>query len=87
MPAPIMPRSTWLGSPVTFGVMALLLIAAFYHAVLGLQVVIEDYVHTKAAKIAAVAADEVRLPASWPLTGIVALLMIRFRPARANNMA
>ena len=41
----------WLGSPVTLGLMALFLIALIYHAVLGLQVVIEDYVHGHAAKL------------------------------------
>jgi succinate dehydrogenase / fumarate reductase membrane anchor subunit len=41
----------WLGSPVTLGLMSLFLIALVYHAVLGLQVVIEDYIHGKAAKL------------------------------------
>lgn len=41
----------WLGSPVTLGALSLLILAVFYHAVLGLQVVIEDYIHTHAAKI------------------------------------
>jgi succinate dehydrogenase / fumarate reductase, membrane anchor subunit len=41
----------WLGSPVTLGLMSLFLIALIYHAVLGLQVVIEDYIHTKATKL------------------------------------
>ena len=41
----------WLGSPVTLGLMALFLIALIYHAVLGLQVVIEDYIHGHAAKL------------------------------------
>jgi succinate dehydrogenase / fumarate reductase membrane anchor subunit len=44
--------SYWLGSPVTLGVLSLLVIAAFYHAALGLQVVIEDYIHSHAAKLA-----------------------------------
>lgn len=41
----------WLGSPVTLGLMSLFLIALIYHAVLGLQVVIEDYIHSKPAKL------------------------------------
>jgi len=41
----------WLGSPVTLGLMSLFLIALIYHAVLGLQVVIEDYIHGKATKL------------------------------------
>ena len=43
--------SYWLGSPVTLGVLSLLVIAVFYHAALGLQVVIEDYIHGHAAKL------------------------------------
>jgi succinate dehydrogenase / fumarate reductase membrane anchor subunit len=38
----------WLGSPVTASLMILLLIALFWHAALGLQVVIENYVHSGA---------------------------------------
>jgi succinate dehydrogenase / fumarate reductase membrane anchor subunit len=41
----------WLGRPVPAIAMVLLLIAAFYHAALGLQVVIEDYVHAEGAKL------------------------------------
>jgi len=41
----------WLSSPFTLGALALTIFAAFYHAVLGLQVVIEDYVHGHAAKL------------------------------------
>ncbi|MEA2779333.1 MAG: succinate dehydrogenase / fumarate reductase, rane anchor subunit [Rhodospirillaceae bacterium] len=42
----------WLGNPVTYGLMLVLLGATFWHAALGLQVVIEDYVHGEAPKIA-----------------------------------
>ena len=41
----------WLGNPVTAGLLVMLILAAFHHAQLGLQVVIEDYVHTEAWKI------------------------------------
>jgi succinate dehydrogenase / fumarate reductase, membrane anchor subunit len=44
----------WLGYPVTYGLMLVLLAALFWHASLGLQVVIEDYVHGEGAKIAAI---------------------------------
>ncbi|MES1152109.1 MAG: succinate dehydrogenase, hydrophobic membrane anchor protein [Dongia sp.] len=44
----------WLGSPFTLGALALTIIAVFYHAVLGMQVVIEDYIHAKGAKFALV---------------------------------
>ena len=41
----------WLGSPLTLGLMSLFLVALVYHAVLGLQVVIEDYIHGHATKL------------------------------------
>lgn len=43
----------WLGHPVNAGLMIALLAAMFYHAKLGAQVIIEDYVHPESAKIAA----------------------------------
>ena len=45
----------WLRTPLAAILMILLLIALFYHTALGLQVVIEDYVHS-ATKFAAVIA-------------------------------
>lgn len=36
----------WLRTPLTTTLMALLLIALFHHTALGLQVIIEDYVHS-----------------------------------------
>lgn len=36
----------WLKTPLTTLMMVLLLVALFYHMALGLQVVIEDYVHS-----------------------------------------
>jgi succinate dehydrogenase / fumarate reductase membrane anchor subunit len=41
----------WVGRPLPAILLALLLIATFWHASLGLQVVIEDYVHTEFAKL------------------------------------
>jgi len=38
----------WLASPTTAVLMILLLIALFWHTALGLQVVIEDYIHSGA---------------------------------------
>src|SRR5437763_3883690 len=35
----------WLHNPMSAVLMVLLLIATFYHTALGLQVVIEDYIH------------------------------------------
>ena len=42
----------WLRSPLTAVAMILLVLATFVHMALGLQVVIEDYVHHEATKIA-----------------------------------
>ena len=42
----------WLHQPLTYGLMVVLLGAVFWHATLGLQVVIEDYVQGEAAKLA-----------------------------------
>jgi succinate dehydrogenase membrane anchor subunit len=44
----------WLHRPVTYGMMLLLIGSAFWHAGLGLQVVIEDYVHDEGLKLAMV---------------------------------
>jgi succinate dehydrogenase / fumarate reductase membrane anchor subunit len=43
----------WVGSPLTSTLLLGTLLAMFHHAQLGLQVVIEDYVHHEAVKIAA----------------------------------
>jgi len=42
----------WMTSPITAGIAILLIIATFWHAMLGVQVVIEDYVHDATAKMA-----------------------------------
>ena len=44
----------WLSSPSVAAMMILLIDATFHHAQLGLQVVIEDYVHDEAMKIPAI---------------------------------
>ena len=42
---------TWLANPVIASLMVLTLISAFYHAALGLQVVVEDYLHHEGWKL------------------------------------
>lgn len=42
---------SWAGSPVVAGLLILLIIATFYHSCLGLQVVIEDYVHSNGLRL------------------------------------
>jgi succinate dehydrogenase / fumarate reductase membrane anchor subunit len=44
----------WVGNPLPAILLVLLLIATFYHASLGLQVVIEDYIHAELTKLALV---------------------------------
>ena len=46
----------WLASPISASLMLLLIASAFYHAKLGLQVVIEDYVHHEGIKLASLTA-------------------------------
>jgi len=43
--------TAWLATPLTAVLMLLFVIATFYHLQLGLQVVIEDYIHGEAAKM------------------------------------
>ncbi|WPZ35392.1 succinate dehydrogenase, hydrophobic membrane anchor protein [Thalassobaculum sp. OXR-137] len=42
----------WIGSPSVAVTLVLLIGATFYHAQLGLQVVIEDYIHNEGLKLA-----------------------------------
>ncbi len=67
----------WIGSPVVAGLLVLLIVATFYHTALGLQVIIEDYVHHPAVKFAgllAVNAAAIVLA----LTGVLAVLTVLF---------
>ena len=42
---------TWISSPLVSVLMVCLICGIFYHAKLGVQVVIEDYVHTRGSKL------------------------------------
>ena len=46
----------WIAQPVPATAMALLIISTFWHARLGMQVMLEDYVHEHANKFACIAA-------------------------------
>lgn len=46
----------WIARPVPATAMALLIISTFWHARLGMQVMLEDYVHEHANKFACIAA-------------------------------
>ena len=41
----------WVSSPLVAALLLMLIVATFYHAYLGLQVVMEDYVHHEGLKI------------------------------------
>lgn len=66
----------WLRTPLAVVLMILLLIALFHHTALGLQVVIEDYIHTETQFAAVIA---VRLGClTLAAAGILATLRIAF---------
>jgi len=67
----------WLKAPLAALLMVLLLIALFVHLALGLQQVIEDYVHSGAKIPALIAARFACL--SLGIAGILATLRIVFR--------
>lgn len=67
----------WLGSPVTFALMLLLVGAGFWHMALGLQVVIEDYVHGEALKLGLVILVQFA-SAALALAAVTALLVVAF---------
>lgn len=67
----------WLGSPVVAGLLILFLLASVHHAQLGLQVVIEDYVHSEGAKLALILGVKA-LAVVLGLSGTLAILSILF---------
>ena len=48
----------WLGSPYVTIPMILLIVCTFHHTALGLQVVLEDYVHDEGVRIASILATK-----------------------------
>jgi succinate dehydrogenase / fumarate reductase membrane anchor subunit len=65
----------WVSSPVVAGLLILLIAATFYHAFLGLQVVIEDYIHGEGLKLLTLVTVK---GASWLLAiiGVVSVLVL-----------
>jgi succinate dehydrogenase / fumarate reductase membrane anchor subunit len=70
--------TAWIANPVVAVLLVLMFGAGFYHAVLGIQVVIEDYVHGKPARLVSLVALRF---AGWVLAAaaIFSVLKIAFR--------
>ena len=49
----------WLSSGVNTAALVIMLIALFYHAAIGMQVIIEDYIHCPAIKLTTLLASNV----------------------------
>jgi succinate dehydrogenase / fumarate reductase membrane anchor subunit len=62
----------WLSAPFTLGLMLALIVATFHHLQLGVQAVIEDYVHEERAKTGAVLA----VKALCMLLGLVCIVSV-----------
>ena len=67
----------WVNGPVSFVLMVLFLIALFYHMQLGLQVVIEDYVHNEKNKVISLILNKL-IAVFLVVSGITALMKIAF---------
>jgi succinate dehydrogenase / fumarate reductase, membrane anchor subunit len=67
----------WLRAPFATILMVLLLIAVFYHTALGLQVVVEDYIHSDRVKIPTLVLIQLGCFA-LAVAGILATLRIAF---------
>jgi succinate dehydrogenase / fumarate reductase membrane anchor subunit len=65
----------WLASPISATLMILLVVSICYHARLGLQVVVEDYVHHEPARLATLVAIPLIVTA-LAVTCIVAVLKV-----------
>lgn len=68
---------TWVHTPWVAVLLAVLLVTVFYHAFLGLQVVIEDYVHSGWLKFAGIALVQF-LCVLLAAVGIFAVLSLAF---------
>ena len=67
----------WISSPLVTVLLIALIVGTFYHALLGLQVVIEDYVHGELLKIGLLILIKFAL-VFGTLLGVVAVLKISF---------
>jgi succinate dehydrogenase / fumarate reductase membrane anchor subunit len=70
----------WLSSPVSSALAVLLLLTTAWHALLGLQVVVEDYVTDKGTRTGVLLAVKFALAVA-AVTGVLAVLRIAFGAA------
>jgi|SRR5579863_5505825 len=66
--------AVWMHSPVVSAGFVLLTVATFIHMALGVQVVIEDYVHRESTKLVAILAVKF---ASWALMAVAVIAVLR----------
>jgi len=69
--------AAWMHNPMAAVLMIMLIAATFYHAALGLQVVIEDYIHGEAARITTLLVMRL-LCILFVLRGVLAVLKLAF---------
>ncbi|MBL6617835.1 MAG: succinate dehydrogenase, hydrophobic membrane anchor protein [Reyranella sp.] len=67
----------WLGSPVVMVLLILTIVVGLHHGQLGMQVVIEDYIHSDGWKLAYIMLIRF-IAVLFGLAGIVAILRIGF---------
>jgi succinate dehydrogenase / fumarate reductase membrane anchor subunit len=65
----------WVHRPMPALLLVLLIVATFYHAALGLQVVIEDYVHSEGWKLATIIVMRL-LCIAFVVRGVLAVLKL-----------
>ena len=75
--ADIVAVESWIADPIVAVLLVLLLATGFYHAQLGLQVVIEDYVHSEALKLFSIILVKF-LAIALAVSAIFAVLRIAF---------
>jgi succinate dehydrogenase / fumarate reductase membrane anchor subunit len=67
--------AAWMASPLNAILLSLLLIALLYHSQLGLQVVVEDYVHTGGVKVPVLVALQLAHVAAG-VAGLYSIILI-----------